>query len=252
MKLLVLILCLLALHFLNAPRKKLSQVFSAYAYLWINVFGKLKWFNTVAGPLLFAAVLDIAVYFSTLIPLLSFIVAIVLLLVCLSVTHEFCPRFVSFSVASQASNDTDLSTLPSELWQVNYRYVTPLFWYLFLGSTGLIFYTCLLYAAFCPTMPMWRDSAHKAFEIAAWLPSRITGLAYALAGNGKATMKIWGELLMADYRANHAFLQSCATTAYQAKEGVSDTIGYKKLLRDVGILLLGLFAIIAMLTHSLF
>ena len=182
-------------------------------------------------------------YFAPL--LINVIVNVIVVLFCLSVTHELRPAFMNARVSPLVTSD--FAAVPAELWQVNYYYVAPLFWYLILGPLGIIFYTCFLYASFCTTMPTWQSSANRIMEMTAWLPSRLTGLVYAFAGEMKPTLKIWSELLMTDSQANHIFLLSCAEAAQPEKSGPAATTRYHKLLRDSEILLLGLFAVLAIL-----
>lgn len=247
MKLLILLVCLIAFQYLHVPRAKLTRWFGAYVHLWINLLGKQNWFNSLGGVFLLAIVPVIAFSFSVKVPFLPLALAIVIVLFCLSVTHELSPAFINPHGNAPSMQHVDYQAIPSALWQFNYYFITPLFWFLILDVFGILFYTCFLYASFCPSMPRWQATAGRVVEMAAWIPSRITAIGYAFAGNLKPCLKVWSELLMTDSQSNHVFLLSCAQAAHQAKPELTPAITYLKLLRDAQILLLGLFAAFAML-----
>lgn len=248
MKLLVLLLSLLILHFLPFIKIKANTLLNVYAQLWLQTFRQQRWFQGVAGPIVMAVIPIIVVNLARGLLVTDFIVSLLVMCLCLSVTDQYLPAFMTspqtLSLANQAIP-------PSELWRVSYRWVTPIFWYLFLGTTGLLLYTFFWYSAFCRSMPMWQTTAVKVYETAAWLPCRFVGLAYAISGRVKPALKVWGEWLMADYRTNHAYMLACAAAAYSAKPNESTDQGYQHLLRDAQILLLGLFAVINMLVTLL-
>lgn len=248
MKLLVLLLSLLVLHFLPLIKIKANVWLNTYAQLWLQTFRQQRWFQGVAGPMVMAIMPIIVVNLARGLLVSDFLVSLLAMCLCLSVTDQYAPLYMTppqtLSLANQA-------TPPSELWRVCYRLVTPVFWYLFLGTTGLLLYTFFWYAAFCSSMPVWQNMAVKVYETAAWLPCRFVGLAYAISGRVKPTLKVWGEWLMLDYRANHAYILACAAAAYSAKQNESSDQGYQYLLRDAQILLLGLFAVINMLVTLL-
>lgn len=243
MKLLVLLLCLMAIQYAHVPRSKLSHFFAVYQQLWINALQKQAWFHKLTGLMVVAVASAVVVYWLALIPGIGeLIVSIAVVLVGLSVAHEHLPDYQSAPLA--ALNPPHLSIIPSQLWQVNYYFITPLFWYLILGPAALMAYSVFVAAARCPTLFAWQALAKQLVELAAWLPCRLTGLAYAFSGNIKATLKVWTELLTLDTPSNHAFLLHCA---YAACQDSNSPKAYQKLLRDSEILLLGLFAILVLL-----
>ncbi len=247
MQLLVVFICLIALQFLHIPRAKLTHFFGSYIHLWVHFFANYRWFKSLGGIILLAIIPVLLLSLSETIYPLTVVLQIMVMLFCLSVCFELRPSLIDARQATPYASSLDVSLIPNALWQVNYYFVTPLFWYLILGSFGLIFYTCFLYASFCNLMPSWQEIAKRLVEQAAWIPCRITGLAYGFAGDLKPTLKIWGELVMTDSQANHVFLLSCAQAAHQGKTDSAANVTYAKLLRDAEILLLGLFAVLAMI-----
>lgn len=245
MKLLVLLICLLALRFFHIPRPLLTRWFGAYIHAWVHFLSKQAWFGSAGGVILIALVPSLIIHLMTPLYFVPLILDCLVVLFCLCVTYELPPTFIHAHVPAFT---IDIRSIPSTLWQNNYFYVTPLFWYLIAGPAGIIFYTCFLYASFCTAMPQWQALSAKIVEIAAWLPCRITGLAYGLAGQLKPTLKVWSELVMTDHQTNHVFLLHCAAAAYPAQTETTPTATYQKLLSDAEILLLGLFAALAVLS----
>lgn len=248
MKLLVLLLSLVLLHFLPIIKIKANALVNAYTQLWLQSFQRQQWFQSMAGPIIIAIIPIMIVFLTRHLLISDFAVSLLAVCICLSVTDQYTP---SYRAPPHALSSVNPATQPSDVWRVNYRLVTPIFWYLFLGSAGLFLYTIFLYAAFCSSVPQWQILATKIYETAAWLPCRLLGCAYAISGRIQPALKIWGEWLMMDYRANHAFLLACAQAAHTPKPDVSTDISYQNLLRDAQIVLLGLFAVVNMLVTLL-
>lgn len=76
-----------------------------------------------------------------------------------------------------------------------------MFWYVFLGIFGAVMYFLVAFIANPPkktqeALGPYADSAKTVLDILAWVPVRLLGLAFALAGATANTIKVWMQHLV--------------------------------------------------------
>jgi cobalamin biosynthesis protein CobD/CbiB len=129
-----------------------------------------------------------------------------------------------------ASSYADLSQ--PKFVNYNDRLFAPIFWLICFGWAGAVLYWLLLAI---PAEVRKIDNCKKLSEItttvhrfAAWIPARIAGLIYALAGNFSTTHKIWLDSVKQFGMSNNEFLSKCGEGAVA---GAHDAAKEQALLR---------------------
>jgi AmpE protein len=90
-----------------------------------------------------------------------------------------------------------VSDTASGFWQTHERIFAIIFWFILLGPVGAVLYRLVwlceaessLFATHVPSI--WRDYALRVHGVLAWVPARLLGLTYVLAGDFVPTFKTW-------------------------------------------------------------
>lgn len=220
---------------------------SRYVDFLDKLFGERGWYSGNAGLLLVLAACAIILQTLSLAcgnGLLGFIFQSVILIFAIQLIGSILFSASKVEFLPHAMDAAILNELPSRVWEVNYRIVTPLFWYMFFGVLGLMAYMML---AYLQQNSRWQMLARTWLEIACWLPARVLSFAYAVAGNFSQGLKIMAEFFAAGAQYNQYLLQNCALASLMRKDNENIQVNIDRLVRDALILLAGLYALAAML-----
>jgi len=86
------------------------------------------------------------------------------------------------------------------LWQANNRYFAPLLWFVLLGPLGAVIYRLVNEQVVAASQGRsyglaLRKTSLRLLNIMDWLPARLTGLCYALAGSLEDALASWRDSL---------------------------------------------------------
>lgn len=98
---------------------------------------------------------------------------------------------------SEVENSRKLTRamLETMLAEANERFFGVLFWFIVLGPVGALLYrlSCVMQRSTAAEQSVFAGAARRLHHILAWLPARLTALAYALSGSFVDAMHYWRE-----------------------------------------------------------
>ncbi|MBA2650102.1 MAG: hypothetical protein H0U75_11045 [Legionella sp.] len=99
--------------------------------------------------------------------------------------------------------------------QVNTQLFAVIFWYIFLGPLGLLFYRlCTL----CRQIDSVALQANQVSDVLEWIPARMTVLLYLLVGNFQRGFQAFIRFILARPAQNEGMLGTCGLLAVQASD----------------------------------
>ena len=133
------------------------------------------------------------------------------------------------------------------LWQTETNMFAVLFWFIVLGPAGAVLYRfsrLLAEQTYVEDSPQIREGASKWIACLDWLPVRLLGLCFTLAGHFENAFKVWTNHLLSSPKNNEAYLNACCQAAL-ANGDSSDRMQWALYQRALAILLIVL-ALIAL------
>ena len=95
-------------------------------------------------------------------------------------------------VASAQTEYLKQESLGETLIWINFKfYAAPIFYFVFLGLPGLIFYTTTLYLVESDKFGQLPESAKKWLEVLFWIPARLVSLGYMIVGHFTNGLETW-------------------------------------------------------------
>ncbi len=211
---------------------KIAQPLSLAIFVFLAPL-VLTGIDTLLGPTLFGFIFESIVLFLALVALSS---------------YGF--KSTQPPVLPEALEEKNLASIPELMWRLNYQWVTPLFWYLASGILGLTVYCLLAYFQQSERSKL-KALARPWLEALAWIPVRILAFAYAVAGDFSKGMKILSDYLMAGTPYNYFILQRTVLANFSLEKDQNMAAQCERLHRDAIILLLGLYAVAAILMWTI-
>ncbi len=107
----------------------------------------------------------------------------------------------------------------SLLWQAQTSMFAVLFWFVLLGPAGAVLYrfSRLLSEHHYPKdAPQIRDAAVVWISYLDWIPVRLLGLCFVLAGRFESTFKVWWNQITTAPKGNEAYLEACGHAALES------------------------------------
>jgi hypothetical protein len=248
MKLLCFLVLLLSWHLpIISQWVKRFALFPQYVGLIDKMLYQRAWYMRNTGFIFVA--LSFAIIFNFLALLggfgiIGFIFQSCVLLLCVHTVNNFEFSMLNISYIPNHLDSASLEQLPANVWQVNYRLVAPVFWYLIFGIFGLTLYTML---AYLQQNSRWQNEARSWLEVLAWIPVRVLAFAYAVAGNFAQGLKIMGEFIGVGIQYNQYLLQCCAMASLIQRGDDSVSANIQRLVRDALVLLTALYLLLAVL-----
>jgi AmpE protein len=219
MKFLVIILCLLMERFLAKQLDlKRFQWFSTYA----NYMEKLLSFlNSLPVALLGALILPLVFIIGCVTYLVNGLMfgIVGLLINVVIVYYCFGPINVFYPIIDEYI-DKDVGEY---LVDANEQLFGALFWYLCFGVVGIVTYRLL---SLCKKYIPVAKIATVVFDVANWIPVRITSICYLLVGNFQHGVSLFLQKIIAAPSENSQMLSQCGLAALDSGRGEPITIGH--------------------------
>lgn len=108
------------------------------------------------------------------------------------------------------------------------RMFVVVFWFAVLGPVGALLYRLIALNNNYDATPNW----HKALDILEWLPIRVLGLLYALAGNFTGTMQVYRQYALTGLQNNKTLLSATGNAALGYDQAEPDITNHGNLLKD--------------------
>ncbi len=202
----------------------------------------------------------------------QFLISIIVLWYCLSVISvkedlasyhdalvEDGKQDSSSAIVSLLGNaaPTDHAQIPRAVthaifWQPLQRIFGVLFWFIALGPIGALFYHMVIVlreeaiSGNSDALSLSHE-AKLAQSVLDWLPARVVGLGYALAGHFAPTFAYWSKNFFVGLDHTQDYLSHCGMLALNAKEtdpGLADPAEHRAALALVGRTLIILLALV--------
>lgn len=113
------------------------------------------------------------------------------------------------------------ATTASILWQVQTNMFAVLFWFIVFGPAGAVLYRfsrLLSEQTYVEDSPQIRDTANRWVSFLDWIPVRLLGLCFVLAGRFESTFKVWWSQIMTAPKDNAAYLDACCYAALENED----------------------------------
>lgn len=133
------------------------------------------------------------------------------------------------------------------LWRAQTNIFAVLFWFIFLGPAGAVLYRfsrLLSEQTYVEDSTQIRETAVFWVSYLDWLPVRLLGLCFVLAGRFESTFKVWWSQIATGPKNNEAYLKACSHAALEHSVD-SPQMQWALFQRAVGILLI-ILALIAL------
>lgn len=212
---------------------------------------RIKWFLTDSGLLatilIFSLILSIGDAFLSVEVIRFIYEGLILWCVLCSLQKMEFPVVTPPVNLEQVNGSPLFLRLPASLWQINYYWISPLFAYVLFGVFGLVFYWAICYMG-QKGQASRQSLARSLVEGTVWVPARLLAFAYAVAGNFSKGIRIISEYFGADTNYNQYLLLLTVFVSAEEKP-MEDSMAYcTRIQRDACILLLGVYAILVILT----
>ena len=251
MKLLCLFVVLLLWQI--APLRVYTQKFPLLDYAidqLENCLNRVRWFLSDTGLLGLALIASLALsLIDTVlgIGLVRFVYDCLILWFILSSLQkiEFPPSIPEIQL--EENKNPLFAQLPASLWSISYYWVSPLFSYVLFGVFGLGFYWALCYLG-QKAQGSKQNLARGAVAGIDWAPVRLLAFAYAIAGNFSKGLRVVSEYFGADTHYNQYILLRTVFVSVEDETIENGLAHCIRIQRDACILLLGIYALLAVLT----
>lgn len=211
-------------------------------YGWLSQYFKYhqKWLGTtpfgkgVLGLLmaLVPAVLAVAILqwilFYFMWGIAAFIFAAAILLYTLGVmprvdknapSHPKATKIRTIEEVARGQSEVVISSeTESVLWQAQTSMFAVLFWFMVLGPAGAVLYRfsrLLSEQTYVEDSPQIRTTAMSWVSYLDWLPVRLLGLCFVLAGRFESAFKVWWGQIGTGPKNNIAYLEACSHAALE-------------------------------------
>lgn len=107
----------------------------------------------------------------------------------------------------------------SLLWQAQTNTFAVLFWFVLLGPAGAVLYRfsrLLSEYIYAEDSLKIRDAAMSWVSYLDWVPVRLLGLCFVLAGRFESTFKVWWGQITAAPKNNETYLDACSQAALES------------------------------------
>lgn len=207
--------------FNSYAHKMLARVPGATSYIGLAV---------VIVPVLLVVLLLQFILQGWLYGLLSLIFQVLVLLYCLGPQNLWADAFgtitsltqgdvsfandkikASFGMTSEGDvNKLHRLLLDGIFIQANIRVFAVVFWFVVLGPIGAVLYRTIV---LCAQDPALAQSARLVEQVLNWLPAKLMGLLFALAGNFSHVLHCWRKKANFSLAGSDQFLVDCGTAA---------------------------------------
>lgn len=128
----------------------------------------------------------------------------------------------------EAGIDEDAKLLLCLFTAVFKRIFVVVFWFAVLGPIGALLYRLIALTNKYDATPQWG----KALDVLEWLPIRVLGFLYALAGNFVGTMKVCCQYALTGLQNNTALLSATGNAAIGYHQIQPNSTNHGNLLKD--------------------
>ncbi|OGT32360.1 MAG: hypothetical protein A3C44_06860 [Gammaproteobacteria bacterium RIFCSPHIGHO2_02_FULL_39_13] len=216
MSFIVILICLSAQWFLSLSSTPYQKEWATHYVSWM----RKQFVKLFQGHGMFAVltlVLPIVIVVSLLFTLIYHLLGHLGYLIASLVLLWYCTDMAGLR---KTAGITGLSS--SEVFIQSYQKLfAPLFWYFVFGPVGLT-----LYVAVCALRSHSQDQKYFVLTqgVLDWVPVRLMGLSFALAGNFAAVFKEWVKVLFQGITDNQEWVVTWGNIALAAEKSESDAV----------------------------